>query len=108
MRQFRSYFLYPLAAIACLFCMSYSATAAPPDPDFRYQVHDAVYISSIALPDFAAIAVAHDQAAIAAEERSNGADLITFTQPGTGVIKPDYHESYDTNGLNFIETRLRC
>jgi hypothetical protein len=39
-------------------------------------------------------------------DRGDGGSLAAFAAPR--LLKPEYAESYDTNGLNLIETRWRC
>lgn len=97
----RSYGLGIIAALAAILFVSFPAHAvsiAVMEPGY--------HVSSIADLHMPLI-VEHTDAAIAVVPRSYDTMIVDAAKPPE-LLKPEYAESYETHGLNFIDLRRRC
>ncbi len=97
----RSYGLGIIAALATLIAFSFPAHAH----DFRVMEpgYHVMSIADLHVP----LMVVHTEATIAVVPRSYDTMVVDAAMP-PDLLKPEYAESYETHGLNFIDLRRRC
>ena len=100
-----SFFLPGLSCIGLLVAVAFSALnmtavrAAPANDLYELSSLDQVLAPLAYIVDVDAMAFEPAPAA-------DGPDIVA--QADAGPLMPEYAASYATNGLNFVETRLRC
>jgi len=97
----RSYGLGIIAALAAIVFISFPAHART-----IHVMEPGYHVMSIAdlhIP----MVIKHSDAAVAIVPRSFDPTVIAVAHPPE-LLKPEYAESYETNGRNFIDLRRRC
>lgn len=96
-----------LGLLACILCSSFTAYASPQGALIRIERAEPIMLAAEIAKAFDNFIVEADHKAIISPREHDQDHRPAFSR-SIGILAPEYAESFDTHGLNFVDLHRRC